>query len=229
MRRMEYLSRVFSQRKLWFSFESACSQPLSRPGLAMTITVVHTVGHFAFWLIQFFVTRSNSEFQKRRGYLRFLSTADLGFWNRRTWATMRAVGSNRGKGQSFSPGTCYSIKGRNKRGRFVEGNNTSVVFFIVGSITLAIGFLAWHFPLVSIPFAFVGIYWLATGFALKYVGRNVPDSAFMLALVFGVVGVIYALHVEEPGWSLRNRVEDISTVVPYNYHNVRKRTGNSPS
>ncbi len=107
----------------------------------------------------------------------------------------------------------------------MEANKTAVVFFVMGSLTLAIGFLAWHFPLVSTPFDFVGIYWLATGIALKYVGREVPDSALMLALVFGVVGVIYALHVEESGWSLRVKVDDVSKVIPYNSHHLRKRTG----
>jgi hypothetical protein len=106
----------------------------------------------------------------------------------------------------------------------VEGNKAAAVFFTLGLFTLAVGFLAWHFPSVSIPFGGVGIYWLVAGFALKYAGREVPDSAFILALVFGVVGVVYMLRTEEPGWSTRIKVDDVSKEIPYNLPHVRKKT-----
>jgi len=105
----------------------------------------------------------------------------------------------------------------------VEANRTAVAFFLMALFTLVIGLLMWRFPLLSIPFSGVGIYWLVTGFALKYAGREVPDSAFILALIFGVVGVVYWLRVEQSG-SLRIRPDDVFKEIPHNVHHLRKKT-----
>ena len=97
----------------------------------------------------------------------------------------------------FSWDNAYSqLRSNQAGGRLIESGKAAVALSIVGFLTLIIGFLAWRFPLLSIPFESVGIYWLAAGFALKYAGREVSDSGFIYAVIFGVVGVIYWFQVE---------------------------------
>lgn len=107
--------------------------------------------------------------------------------------------------------------------RAVEANRTAVAFFLMGLLTLVVGLLIWRIPLLSLPFSGVGIYWLVTGFALKYAGREVPDSAFMLALIFGVAGVVYWLRVEQSR-TMRIRTDDVLKEIPHNVHHLRKKT-----
>ncbi len=106
----------------------------------------------------------------------------------------------------------------------MEASRTAVAFFSMGCFTLVVGLLLWRFPLLSIPFSGVGIYWLITGFALKYARREVPDSAFMLALIFGVVGVIYWLRVEQSRLLPRVKTDDVLKEIPYNVPHLRKKT-----
>jgi hypothetical protein len=105
----------------------------------------------------------------------------------------------------------------------VEANRTAVAFFLMGLFTLVLGLVMWRFPLLSMPFSGVGIYWLVTGFALKCARREVPDSAFILALIFGVVGVVYWLRVEQSG-PMRIRPNDVFKEIPHNVHHLRKKT-----
>ncbi len=108
--------------------------------------------------------------------------------------------------------------------RAVEASKTAVAFFSMGFFTLVVGLLMWRFTLLSIPFSAVGIYWLVTGFALKWAAREVSDSAFILALVFGFVGVAYWIRVEQPGQSLRIQADDVSKGIPYYASHLRKKT-----
>ncbi len=106
----------------------------------------------------------------------------------------------------------------------MEASKTAVAFFSMGLFTLVVGLLMWRFTLLSIPFSAVGIYWLVTGFAVKWAAREVSDSAFILALVFGVVGVVYWVRVEQPGRSLQIQADDVSKGISYNAYHLRKKT-----
>ena len=106
-------------------------------------------------------------------------------------------------------------------GRLIESGKAAVALSIMGFLTLIIGFLAWRFPLLSIPFESVGIYWLAAGFALKYAGREVSDSGFIYAMIFGVIGVIYWFQVEHIKWHEQIQADDFSKGFPTKCPNCR--------